>query len=64
MFITFCVVDRYEEAIVVDGTNCTYYTNIAAVQMAQKDYNAARATCDKALEVSLRYILNICILIL
>lgn len=42
---------KYEEAIVVDGTNCTYYTNIAAVQMAQKDYNAARATCDKALEV-------------
>eukprot|EP00750_Incisomonas_marina_P017336 INCI20245.1.p1 GENE.INCI20245.1~~INCI20245.1.p1 ORF type:complete len:599 (-),score=169.67 INCI20245.1:179-1975(-) len=42
---------KYNEAIELDPTNITYYNNIAAVQMAQKDFEAVRASCDKALEI-------------
>jgi Flp pilus assembly protein TadD len=42
----------YQEAIDMDPQELLFYTNMAAVYMAEKNYDAAIAECDKAIELT------------
>lgn len=44
--------ELYQAAIDMDPTELLFYTNLAAVHMAEKNFDLAVAECDKAIELT------------
>ncbi|CAM9318990.1 unnamed protein product [Sphacelaria rigidula] len=49
-------IEEYEEAVKRDPTNAAYRNNLAAALSKIGDFNAAKAACDKALELDRNYV--------
>ncbi|CAM9439347.1 unnamed protein product [Pylaiella littoralis] len=49
-------INEYEEAVKRDPTNAAYRNNLAAALTKIGDFNAAKATCEKALELDSKYV--------
>ncbi|CAM9169130.1 unnamed protein product [Ectocarpus sp. 12 AP-2014] len=49
-------ISEYEEAVKRDPTNAAYRNNLAAALTKIGDFNAAKATCEKALELDSKYV--------
>ncbi|CAN0225981.1 unnamed protein product [Ectocarpus sp. 13 AM-2016] len=49
-------ISEYEEAVKRDPTNAAYRNNLAAALTKIGDFNAAKAACEKALELDSKYV--------
>eukprot|EP00904_Undaria_pinnatifida_P000933 jgi/Undpi1/10840/HiC_scaffold_3.g01367.m2 len=49
-------IEEYEEAVKRDPTNAAYRNNLAAALTKIGDFNAAKAACEKALELDKKYV--------